>query len=324
MSTTAIHHNPTAETINTAPPMNYTPLIIYHRADYDGQMSAAICWHWLIDGRGEVDLLGWDYGDPLPDISDRSVVFMVDISNDLLVPANKDKIIWIDHHRTAIEKYGNAWNGVRIEGVAACRLCWQWFQSGLRKERFPAKQHFIDRTVQEPMAVRMLGEYDVWDKRDHYATILQYGLRANKVQHQELAQYLTEYRAGNGDDTQHLTTWMHHGEIAYAYAITVDEAAMERAYEIMWEGLRFLVLNTALGNSHTFLSRANRTHDALLMWRWDGHRCKVSLYHAPGKEHHDLSVIAKKFGGGGHPGACGFETFYVPAQLQTACNPISS
>src|SRR5262245_35335691 len=33
---------------------------------------------------------------------------------------------------------------------------------------------------------------------------------------------------------------------------------------------------------------------------------------APGKEHHDLSEIAKRYGGGGHRGACGFRTSKLP------------
>lgn len=319
-----ITHNPTADTINTAPPMNPI-LIIYHKADYDGKMSAAVCFYWLCGATGEATMLGWDYGDPLPDISSYARVYMVDISNDLLVPANKDKIIWIDHHRTAIEKYGNAWDGIRIEGVAACRLCWQWFQSHFRKERYPSKQDFIDRTVQEPPVVRLLGEYDVWDHRDQNAHLLQYGLRVDGIGVDALTDYLSDYEySKQKSDEATLSQWLLNGAIASRYAMTLDKSMAKRSYEIMWEGLRFLVLNTALGNSHTFLSRVNATHDALLMWRWDGHRCKVSLYHAPGKEHHDLSVIAKKFGGGGHPGACGFETFHVPVPLLTACNPISA
>lgn len=37
---------------------------------------------------------------------------------------------------------------------------------------------------------------------------------------------------------------------------------------------------------------------------------------APGKEHHDLSVIAKKYGGGGHRGACGFTADSIPFSLK--------
>jgi len=53
-------------------------------------------------------------------------------------------------------------------------------------------------------------------------------------------------------------------------------------------------------------------HDACFGFNWTGKEWNVSLYHAPGKEHHDLSLIAVKHGGGGHRGACGFKTNKLP------------
>lgn len=46
-------------------------------------------------------------------------------------------------------------------------------------------------------------------------------------------------------------------------------------------------------------------HDACFCWRFDGQVVSVSLYGVAWK-HVDLSVIATKYGGGGHRGACGF------------------
>lgn len=45
---------------------------------------------------------------------------------------------------------------------------------------------------------------------------------------------------------------------------------------------------------------------------FDGRKWDVSLYHADGKEQHDLSLIAVKYGGGGHRGACGFRSDKLP------------
>lgn len=299
--------------------MTQIPLIIYHKADYDGKISRDVCLHWLPGTTLDYDTLGWDYGDPLPDISGRQTVYLVDISNDLLVPKNLEKIIWIDHHRTAMEKYGDQWKGVRLEGVAACRLCWQWFQAAQRGERLPSKLDYYNHTVEEPELVRLAGEYDVWDRRDPNAATLQYGMRALGVDSLQIRMVFEDK-----DPIDILLTWLAAGSHARGYALSLNISTADRGYEIVWEGLRWLVINTAIGNSETFTSRAKRTHDALLMWRWDGSRCKVSLYHAPGKEHLDLSKIATKYGGGGHPGACGFEQYYIPAQLTTSCQPISA
>ena len=47
-------------------------------------------------------------------------------------------------------------------------------------------------------------------------------------------------------------------------------------------------------------------HDALLKFNWTGLYWDVSLYHAKHRTDLDLSLIAAKYGGGGHRGACGF------------------
>jgi hypothetical protein len=78
-----------------------------------------------------------------------------------------------------------------------------------------------------------------------------------------------------------------------------------------WKGLKFLILNTQAKGSMALDAYARDkvngwSIDALMVWAVDKHgRVPVSLYHAPGKTHIDLSVIAKEFGGGGHAGACG-------------------
>jgi nanoRNase/pAp phosphatase (c-di-AMP/oligoRNAs hydrolase) len=45
---------------------------------------------------------------------------------------------------------------------------------------------------------------------------------------------------------------------------------------------------------------------------FDGQKYNVSLYHSPHNKQHDLSLIAVKYGGGGHKGACGFQADKLP------------
>lgn len=82
----------------------------------------------------------------------------------------------------------------------------------------------------------------------------------------------------------------------------------ERSYRRDWEGLRFAVLGSAHTRNSMWFPQAELEHEiqALMCWRYDGEKVMFSLYHAPGHEGHDLSVIAAKYGGGGHRGACGF------------------
>jgi hypothetical protein len=81
-----------------------------------------------------------------------------------------------------------------------------------------------------------------------------------------------------------------------------------RSFNVQWEGLTFLTLNTARCNSNTFaaLDVPETGHDALMGFYYNGKLWTVSLYHAKHRTDLDLSKISVKHGGGGHRGACGF------------------
>lgn len=98
------------------------------------------------------------------------------------------------------------------------------------------------------------------------------------------------------------------------YAKTKENESIARnlGFTIDFEGLTFLAINAARYNSHLFTAGLKPEHDACFGFNFDGKQWRVSLYHAPGKEHHDLSVIAVKHGGGGHRGACGFKAATLP------------
>lgn len=124
----------------------------YHKADLDGKCSAAIVRRKYPD----CELIGVDYPDR-PDfesIKKGEVVFAVDFSFDMidmtiLWKNSNCQFIWIDHHKSAIEKATGgleAIEGKREIGKAACELTWEYL--------------FPDEPM--PEAVRLLGAYDTW------------------------------------------------------------------------------------------------------------------------------------------------------------------
>jgi hypothetical protein len=310
--------------------------IIYHDADFDGKLSNDVCCYWLnrLHPNATIHSYGWDYGRPVPDEnarthritveggsanttydwSDYDEIYIVDLSVDELMsrPELREKIIWIDHHKSAIEKWDNIddaskFVGYRIDGVAACRLCWQWFFLGYEimvYENLPTKQEFIDRNVQEPALIRLAGEYDIWDHRNPNGKFLQFGLRS--IDDAEFRELLMAQFSGLDDN--HLAAVIETGESIKSYCDKMaDEYSAAYAHTIKWNGLTFCVLNIGQrGNSDLLRGGIKPEHDACFAWRFDGKQVLVSLYHIEGKTHHDLSLIAVKYGGGGHKGACGF------------------
>lgn len=308
--------------------------VIHHSADYDGIFCREIARKFLPGA----ELIGWDFGnDPLP-FPDTGKVYVLDlpvapqvfsaafanmaVDNSkipLFSQSDVDRIIWIDHHRTSIESHPKEIPGYRIEGVAACRLAWFYFTALARYTEqtvtadftwfhghypWATKQDFIDRKVDEPLAVRLAGEYDVWDHRRDGDLEFQFGLDAqDPIEWPEL---LTVGEIGN----MHAESVVTAGHYAMrCYAKRDADVMRMRSFKLKWEGLTFLALNTAKCNSNTFaaLDKPETGHDALMAFFYTGRGFRFSLYHAAHRKDIDLSQIAKKHGGGGHPGACGFE-----------------
>lgn len=292
--------------------------MIYHKADYDGIFCREIARKFLPNA----ELIGWDYGDPTPPIQEDVVLYMLDISVPELM--NHPNLIWIDHHKSAIEKYGTK-PGYQIDGVAACRLAWQWFNrtsdgsTGYAVNVPSTKEPYVERRVTEPLAVRLAGEYDIWDKRDPQAELLQHGLRSQELNKNCWDLLLTNHAE---TDTQHDVGT----ELVYAlldqgkclqYAKTKENESIIKSagFTLRFEELTFLACNHARYNSFLFTAGLKPEHDACLGFCWRAGKWTVSLYHAPGKEHFDLSLTAVKYGGGGHRGACGFTCKELPFQL---------
>lgn len=300
--------------------MNEKILVIYHRADFDGIFCREIAKRFL----GDTALyVGLDYGD-----SDAIVppgietIYMLDISIEAWM---KDpRLIWIDHHKTAFKKFGTSIPGYQIDGVAACRLAWQWFSiiqhnaqnrtNEALQVPLPSKQDFIDRKVDEPYAVQLAGEYDIWDKRNPEAELFQHGLRS-----QDLTEHIWEglldanYKDGIFQSAK-TTRYLIEDGRAIQYSKTKENEGIIRAFgfTIQFEGFTLLACNTARYNSQLFAAGLLLEHDGCLGFNWDGQKqeWRVSLYSdKPGV---DLSVVAVKYGGGGHRGACGFRSKTLP------------
>lgn len=292
--------------------------VIHHSADYDGIFCREIARKFL----PEAELIGWDYGDPqIPEPPHDTTYYVLDLSPDCVKPTGighyLSRMIWIDHHKSAIDKFPTSIPGYRIDGVAACRLAWQWFSPTSRNPQtfaLPDKQAFTDRTVSEPLAVRLAGEYDVWDHRDNDADVaFQFGLDAQKeLQWGFLLGFDGAERYG---PSNYCSSLVNDGRAAMqCYAKRDADIMRSRSFQARFEGLNFLALNTARCNSNTFaaLDVPETGHDALLAFFWTGETWSVSMYHAAHRKDLDLSAIAVKYGGGGHRGACGFRSKTLP------------
>lgn len=324
--------------------------VIHHSADFDGIFCREIARHFLPE---TTTFIGWDFKDPALSIPEGKVyimdlpvdrVFGFSYADALSGAAEKAAIVekqeggnlvWIDHHKSSIDSHPDWITGYRIDGVSACRLAWQWFNRAehpaveVNLIGLPDKAAFVDRSIQEPYAVRLAGEYDIWDRRDPEPEIFQFGLRSVELTTNDWAKLLGSSRkasikaliyAGhppmlNPDGTideseSFVKELLGNGRLLQRYQQQTDASMMGRSFITEFEGLRFLALNAARGNSLTFTAKdvPETGHQALMLYYYDGDQVNVSLYHARHRTDLDLSAIAVKHGGGGHRGACGFRT----------------
>lgn len=178
------------------------------------------------------------------------------------------------------------------------------------------------RKVNEPLAVRLAGEYDIWDKRDPNADLFQYGLRSQDLGENmwDLLLVLPESDADGRQDIGTITVEaLLDGGLCLAYAKGKENESIikKNGFTVRFEGLTFLACNASHYNSLLFTAGVQPEHEGLLGFclRANG-KWSVSLYGVPHRPDVDLSPIAAKYGGGGHRQACGFTCETLPFSIR--------
>ncbi len=160
-----------------------------------------------------------------------------------------------------------------------------------------------------PMAVLLLGAYDTWrnkdkDRWENEILPFQYGMRVLCNSVETFPDYLF---TGDGFyyDNQHIKKIIESGKTVLKYQSMISEhQCRSGAFEYEFEGLRAICLNGG-GGSNAFSSVYDESkHDIMISFNFNGKFWKFSIYTT---KNMDCSLIAHKYGGGGHPKACGFE-----------------
>ena len=275
-------------------------LIIYHVADADGCLSGFLGAR-AFDTKHNIEYVPWDYHyDPIPlveriETEDIEIVFMSDVSlSTEYMKRIKDKMgknfIWIDHHISAIkdcQAAGLEIEGIRQVGVAACRLTANFFGFAVRS------------------GLEMAALYDVWDKSslvynwDGEIIPYQYFLRSIDLQPNSVE--------GNGNCEMVCASTYTAEHIKIGKKIVYfckQEYKRLSFFDVLFEGIVFRAVNRIGGS--TVFEFVNETGEALMSFSTvRPNLVKFSLY-GGSNDDLDLSVIAKKYGGGGHARACGF------------------
>ena len=327
---------------------------IYHSVDLDGWMSAAIVKHWFLNDRDGIDekypitfkeddncitkevngqeyslnFIGYNYGQPILDLSEYDRVIMCDISfpkEEMIKLYEEKDFIWIDHHISAIKDF-DIWNnrskrleGFRDTNFSACELTWIYF--------------FSHESM--PEIVRLLGRYDCFGHKgtaeEQKVLEFQYGARQCISNYEEAYSYLTECVHTNKNEYLFLhaqaivDSILEQGKAIYQYLCTEAKQTYKNGFGIQFRcheafvredkgqnlnnvpsTLNFICINKERFNPINFgIDYHKDGYDGCACFHYANGMWNFSLYNDNGEV--DCSQIAKQYGGGGHKGASGFK-----------------
>lgn len=282
---------------------------LYHGSDLDGHCSGAVC---KLAHR-DTALIPVDYATKIPwgELQDADVT-LVDFSmqpdenwDRLLTTARS--VLWIDHHRSAIEGWKNYTppeNSCRIEtyyreGVGACELAWEHYFT------------FQVDPMPVPDALHLLSRYDVWDHSDPRTLPFQYGMRVltTDPREEEAMKFWSELLTGN-EPTLLVACIIDTGKSILKYQQDQDAIWAQNWFAVRFEGLRWQCANRLGKGSSFFDSIRDTAYAGEISYSFNGKEYGVGMYST--REDIDCGAIAKKHGGGGHPGAAGFRCAQLP------------
>lgn len=291
---------------------------VYHSIDLDGWMSAAIVELWWEQKKREsdkdtLDMIGYNYGQPMPELTGFDQVIMCDISfpkerMEVLSAYLGNNFFWCDHHISAIKDseglFYYSCPGIRDTKFSACELTWKYF--------FPNKDM--------PEIVRLLGRYDCFGHKgtseESKVLEFQYGARQIISNNEQAYEWLTNCMIEQKNKLKEFAPCefriLESGKSIYAYLCTDAKRAYQNRFTIYFGEYAFCAINKERFNPINFgIQYHNDKADDVYFY--DGCACfhrrsdgkwSFSLYNDNGMI--DCSIIAKSFGGGGHRGAAGF------------------
>ena len=281
--------------------------LFYHSADLDGNSSGALLryYHERQGLKNGVDfqLIPMDYGMKFDDnkIKNGDTVIMADVTlqpYDRMVALNNRCDLFVyDHHKSVVPilEENNIKGLYGEDSIAGCELVWLNFFN-----------------PQIPEFIKLLSTWDCWNNEDNY-------LWENKVKPFQMGMRSYETDPSTEEGWKFWKGWFEclnskfesikingivaEGETVIRYTNAINIDLMKRSFDITFEGLRVLAVNGYKGSPQFDSKWDESKYDAMLsFYNTNNEHWTISMYTT---KDIDLSVIATKYKGGGHPRACG-------------------
>lgn len=288
-------------------------MVIFHHNDADGFAAAYLLkkFHNITDNT-RVKVCRHDKPTDISFVNTNEVVYIVDYSFSIeqikeLLAITK-RVIWIDHHISAINKYAeddlvNTIPGLRSPTVAGCMLTYIWikhFQGKLKAYNFGdiTKEENL-RYNDAPWWLQYIADYDAWRHELPFTHEFNLGLKQHSVD------FPTFEKLDKGIIS--VPDIIKAGEVIRSYSDEVARSTL-LSYGFKCElpnfpELKVFAVNSPRANSEFFKS-IHTEYDAFVAFVWANGKFTYGIYSVNNIT--DCSKIAASFGGGGHFGAAGW------------------
>ena len=255
--------------------------VIYHADCTDGFGAAYAAWKCL-GNRAEYHAC--KHGTPPPDVKGKNVVvldFSFGNATTKKMIEEAEGLLVIDHHKSAMVELHDIADTHFDMTKSGAMLAWEWFHPGKDPPKF----------------VQYIQDRDLWKWELPYSREFAAAFDMVPFEFEEFEKF---------EDDSVFDDAVKRGSYILAYSKTVVKKVCEKASHRKIDGKDVLVVNASHWMSEIG-SRLAPDCDFAIIWYWDheAKHTKASLraFH----DAVDVSEIAKKFGGGGHKKAAGFQ-----------------
>lgn len=292
---------------------------IFYHMDNDGKCAGF--WVYQIvkpDQYGkECVPINYDIPFPFEKINPNEKVYIVDYS---IFPEEMDKLLaitpnvtWIDHHKTAIERYKDydkEIRGIRYDGIAGCMLtyCYLTFMTDSGDGNINSFE--LNMTEYAPMFTKLIADYDVWtfkygDQTREFEK--GFSLYPHEPTDRIWIDLFDQFCFADGELGKNSLTRKiaEDGRLLIKYRKSLMTTYCKaKGFEAMLNGHKCFAVNMAMMSSDDFIIDDPDKYDLFVGFSFNGKTWNYSLRSTK----IDCSEIAKKYGGGGHIGAAGCNT----------------
>lgn len=296
---------------------------VFYHDDLDGRCAGFWVKRYAEKTNKIIECIPVNYNIPFPlnTIKVDEEVWIVDfsISIELMLDllAQTEKVIWIDHHKTSIEKYKDfkyKIPGLRKDGTSACELTWAYAEELLVLPNCELHWTASEVNLEKcPYFTKLIGDRDIWKFEHGRDTELFFlGMCALDTNPESKVWVDLENQILYNKNTTYLRHIINSGETIENYKKQWTKEYRDTwGFEIEFEGYKCYAMNLGKCGSESFGEKVNK-YDVVIPFVMDKFgKWNISFYSAKV----DVSEIAKKYGGGGHKGASGTVLAELPFKI---------